>query len=266
MRIARLLASALIVAGIAAEAQVFEGLDLTPKKPPKKTSVSVTLTTPVTGAQLFIDGEDAGALPVAEKVVKAGAHTLKVVRPGYATLEEKVTVAAGKKNEFSYALVATGTAMTLSSTTLGLTAAIDGASAEMLPVTKVVTPGKHTVVVSGLGYANETRTIDAKLGVDVNETFELEVASDRPVAANLEPGPDQDSDLEAELSRKRRATAADTQPFFSRWYVWAGIGAVVVGAAVGVGVAAGAQRPTPLPNTVCGGTCDATIGWPAGLR
>ena len=56
MGLSRPLGLLLIVAGIAAHAQVFEGLDLTPKKKPKA-RVGVTLTVPVPGAQVFIDGE-----------------------------------------------------------------------------------------------------------------------------------------------------------------------------------------------------------------
>ena len=115
----------LIVAGISAHAQVFEGLDLTPKKKPK-TRVSVTLTVPVPGAQVFLDGEAAGEPPLAEKVVKPGEHTLKVERPGYRTIEETITAVASKKTDFSYTLVAVGAVVTIDSSTEGATCSIDG--------------------------------------------------------------------------------------------------------------------------------------------
>ena len=248
----------LIVSGISAHAQVFEGLDLTPKKKPK-TRVSVTLTAPVPGAQVFIDGEASGELPLAEKVVKPGEHTLKVERPGYRTIEETITAVASKKTDFSYTLVAVGAVVTIESTTDGATCAIDGAEPEALPLTKVLAEGKHALVVAADGFKSEQRTIDAALSADFKTSFTLVVGEDRPAQVNLEPL-ERDSDLELELdpSRKEKST-----PLYARWYVWAGVGAVVVGAVVTAVAVTQAPKPTPDPSIVCGGPCDATIGWPA---
>lgn len=257
MVLTRLAGLALIVAGIEANAQVFEGLDLTPKKP-KKTWVSVKLTEPVAGAQLFIDGEAAGELPVVEKVVKAGEHTLKIERPGFSTLEEKVTVVAGKKNELSYTLVATGGVVAVESTNDEASCSIDGAAAEPLPLTKVLPAGKHVLLVRAGGFKDEQRAVEVKAGVDAKEAFTLVALADRPTAVSLEP--EQDNDLEAELGTTKKASSSPS--IFSRWYVWAGIGAVVVGGVVAAVAVSQAPKPTPDPSAVCGGPCDATIGWP----
>lgn len=256
MVLTRLAGLTLIVAGIGAQAQVFEGLDLTPKKP-KKTWVSVKLAEPVSGAQLFIDGEAAGELPVVEKVVKAGEHTLKIERPGFTTLEEKVTAVAGKKNEFSYALVATGGVITIESPNDEASCSIDGAAPEPLPLTKVLPAGKHVLLVRAGGFKDEQRAIEVKAGVDAKEAFTLVAAADRPTAVSLEPEPD--NDLEAELGTKK---AASSPSLFSRWYVWAGIGAVVVGGVVAAVAVSQAPKPTPDPSVVCGGPCDVTINFP----
>lgn len=256
MPLTRLLGLLLIVAGFAASAQTFEGLDLTPKKP-RKTAVGVKLSTPVPGAQVFIDGEPAGEAPVAEKVVKPGDHVIRVERPGFSTIEDKVNLLAGKKQDLTYTLVPTGAVVTIEAAEAGATCSIDNGPAEVLPLTKVLPEGKHLLAVGGLGYKVEKRTIDAKAGVDQKESFTL-VVDDRPVAANLEP-PDKDSDLEVELGRKKKDEAST--PLFSRWYVWAGIGAVVVGGIVTAVAVSQAPRPTPDPSIVCAGPCDATLGW-----
>lgn len=257
MGLSRPLGLLLIVAGISAHAQVFEGLDLTPKKKPK-TRVAVTLTAPVAGAKLFIDGEAAGELPLVEKVVKPGEHTLKVERPGYRTIEETVTAIASKKTDFTFTLVAVGAVVTIEAATEGATCAIDGAEPEALPLTKVLSEGKHALVVAADGFKAETRTIDATLGADLKESFTLLVGEDRPAQVNLEPV-EQDSDLELELSPGQREK---TTPLYARWYVWAGVGAVVAGAVVTALVVTQAPKPTPDPTIVCGGPCDATVGWP----
>jgi len=256
MGLSRLLALLFIVAGIAAHAQVFEGLDLTPKKKPK-TRVAVTLTAPVPGAKLFIDGELA-ELPLVEKVLKPGEHTLKVERPGYRTIEETITAIASKKTDFSFTLVAIGAAVTIESSNAGATCAIDGAEPEALPLTKVLAEGKHVLVVAADGFTSETRTIDATLGTDLTASFTLVVAEDRPAQVNLEP-PERDSDLELELDPGKKDKST---PLYARWYVWAGVGAVVVGAVVTAVAVTQAPKPTPDPGIVCGGPCDATLGWP----
>lgn len=262
MRLARPLGVALIVASFCSHAQVFEGLDLTPKKKARKTGVVVTLTVPVAGAQLVIDGEPPIPLPMEEKTLKPGEHALKVERPGYRTLTETVTIVAAKKNEFSFTLVATGAVVAVESPSEGATGSIDGAPAESLPLSKVLDAGKHDVTVSAQGFKTKTQTVEVVAGADQSLSFTLEAGSDAPVAVDLTP--EGDSDLDLELAGKR--SAKKETPLYARWYVWAGVAAVVVaGVVTGVAVSQ-APKPTPDPTVVCGGPCDATIGWPAGVR
>ncbi|MBM4782356.1 MAG: PEGA domain-containing protein [Archangiaceae bacterium] len=261
MRLARPLGVALIVASFCSHAQVFEGLDLTPKKKARKTGVVVTLTAPVAGAQLIIDGEPPIPLPMEEKTLKPGEHSLKVERPGYRTLTETVTIVAAKKNEFSFTLVATGAVVAVESPTEGATASIDGAPAESLPLSKVLDAGRHEVTVSADGFKAKQQTVEVVAGVDQSISIALVPGTDAPVAVDLTP--DGDSDLDLELAGKR---SAKVTPLYARWYVWAGVAAVVVaGVVTGVAVSQ-APKPTPDPTVVCGGPCDATIGWPAGVR
>lgn len=261
MRLARPLGVALIVASFCSHAQVFEGLDLTPKKKARKTGLVVTLTAPVAGAQLSIDGEPSIPLPMEEKTLKPGEHALKVERPGYRTLTETVTIVAAKKNEFSFTLVATGAVVAMESPSEGATVSIDGSPAEVLPLSKVLDAGKHEVTVSAEGFKAKTQTVEVVAGVDQNLSVALEVGTDKPVAVDLTP--EGDSDLDLELAGKR---SVKETPLYARWYVWAGVAAVVVaGVVTGVAVSQ-APKPTPDPTVVCGGPCDATIGWPAGIR
>jgi hypothetical protein len=55
--------------------------------------------------------------------------------------------------------------------------------------------------------------------------------------------------------------AVSNSPLTSRWYFWAGVGAVVTAAAVGTLVA---TQPQPLDpdRDVCGGQCDVIINRP----
>lgn len=254
----------LIVAGIPAAAQVFEGLDLSPSKP-KKTSISVKLTPPLPGATLTVDDEAPVELPVAEKVLKPGPHTLKVEKPGYRTIEEKVTLVAGKKKDFAFTLEATGGAVTFEANIEGASVTVDGEGLETLPFTKVLAAGPHKVTVVAPGYKTEQRTLDVAAGADRTETFALVAGGDRPTAVNLEP-PDSDSDLDAELDPKKKRAKAAAASGGPSWVLWVGIGLAVVGGAVAAVAITQAPKPTPEPSTVCGGPCDGTLNWPVTLR
>jgi hypothetical protein len=58
-----------------------------------------------------------------------------------------------------------------------------------------------------------------------------------------------------------------SKPWYGRWYVWAGVGAVVAAGTVGAVMATQGSSPEPLTREgVCGGPCDGDIGFPTGVR
>jgi hypothetical protein len=58
--------------------------------------------------ELYIDGVDVGPTPVVRHKVPAGVHTIKVVREGYKTVEDKVQVDAGNTIAKRYTLLPGG--------------------------------------------------------------------------------------------------------------------------------------------------------------
>ncbi|MHB8875119.1 MAG: PEGA domain-containing protein [Myxococcaceae bacterium] len=260
----------LLVAPSGARAQSFEGLDLTEpevKKPRVKarpTELLVQLGKPLAGAKLFIDDAEVGELPLESRPVTPGAHRLKVVRLGYRTLTQQVTALKGKKNAVTVELAPEGAVLTVQSSEAGAECSVDGALSASLPLTVVLTPGKHMLRISKEGFTDETQEVLAELGVDRTVTAELRPAlvADRPAISTviLDPSePDPDLMTERGGAREVRADGPPGPAWYKRWYVWAGVG--VLAAGVTATVVATQPRPVPLDaNTVCGGPCDVIIG------
>ncbi|MHB8879395.1 MAG: PEGA domain-containing protein [Myxococcaceae bacterium] len=245
-----------------AAAQTFIGLD-PPSRTKKPTELLVALDKPVPGARLFIDGVLAGALPMEPKAVSPGRHTVRVERPGYRAVETTVAAARGARNRVSLVLEPEGTLVSIGSAEPGAECSIDGAPAEPLPLVRVVTPGRHGVLVTKDGFEPEVLELQAELGVDATLTAELRpaMASDRPIQGALAPAEEVvDADLGLEHERDRLRAAPRAEP--SRWYIWTGIGVVAAGA-VTAAILASQPRPHPIaPIDVCRGPCDATVGVP----
>ncbi len=108
----------------------------------------------------------------------------------------------------------------------GAMVAVDGQMVGESPVAPVeVPPGSHTVSVNRAGFQPYSRSVEVTLdGVRVN--------------ADLQPDEEEMARL-ADLEDEAREQAEGPKPWYKRWYVWAAAGAVLVGASVAVGVAAG---------------------------
>lgn len=267
MRFARFASFGLVfLLGSAAAAQTFQGLDFSPKKKSKPTTVTVTLGTDVKGARLFIDGKPVGELPREEpQPVTAGKHTVRVERLGYKPWEQKITFARGP-NEVTVVLEPEGGIFAIGANEVGAVCSIDGGAEEPLPLTTVLAPGKHQLRISKAGFAPATVEVEAEAGIERTINAELHaVVADRPGKGSLEP-PERDADLDAERGGAITQVAKDTgEPLYTKWYLWAGVAAAVV-AGVTVAVVATNRPPAPVePTTVCHGPCDVTIGSPTGV-
>ena len=51
---------------------------------------------PIQGARVYLDNEDLGALPVKDRKVAAGVHSLVVTWPGQGEYREQIEVIAGR--------------------------------------------------------------------------------------------------------------------------------------------------------------------------
>src|SRR5207253_2980838 len=106
--------------------------------------------------------------------------------------------------------------------------------------------------------------LSIRAGKDYTSTPNLMPAlamNDRPSKTTLEPRNPNANTAVGGLTTKP-ATAAlhpGETPWYGRWYVWAGAGAVVAAAAGGTVAVVANNGPRLTPDQVCNGPCDATI-------
>ncbi|SET29640.1 PEGA domain-containing protein [Stigmatella erecta] len=227
----------------------------------------------IKGARLFVDSTEVGSLPVDALEVPAGEHTVAVRRPGYADFIRRVPVAAGKTAEVAVSLTPVAGVVAVNSDVASAQVSIDGQPKGPVPLTGIVLkPGSHEIVVSREGFEPDKQRIAVRAGKDYTVTANLRplpgkasapvARTDTPKDTNLlppEPAVATNPSPLAPLPQETEASAS--RPWFKRWYVWAGVGAVVTAAAVGAAVATQGSGGDPLnPDTVCGGQqCDAVI-------
>ncbi len=206
---------------------------LAPLTPSGKTELIVKLAVPVKGAKLFVDDNEVGAFPVQPLTVSPGEHTIAVKRAGYGDFVKKVTVAAGKSTEVVAALEAVAGFLSVTADVPDAQVFLDGSPLGTAPLTEVLLPpGNHEVAVRKEGHRPDVQRLAVRAGKEyqINARLEPEVAvaavtTDRPERTELLPPVTAGPELPIET-----VTQVDEEPLYKKWYVWAGVGAVVVAA------------------------------------
>ncbi|NTX12661.1 PEGA domain-containing protein [Myxococcus sp. CA056] len=220
---------------------------------PVKTELAVFIGGTVRGARLTLDGRDVGVLTPAptQLTVTPGEHTLVVRKPGYAEYTRRLDVKEGTQTEVKVALEATmGFARALADVA-GTVVLVDDVEVGTVPLSDILLkPGSREIEFRAEGYKSHVHNINVLAGTNYELTGRMRPAVDTGLASNTaragdsprtppvldpstsmpdEPNPalsfDNDSpDVEVESSSK---------PWYGRWYVWAGVGAVVAAGTVG---------------------------------
>jgi len=225
----------------------------------------------IKGARLFVDNKDVGSLPLPGPFpVEAGEHSLVVRRPGYAEFSRRVTVQQGKPTEVSVTLEAVAGVVTVLADVSGASVSLNGQDKGQVPLNGLVLkPGSYEIVVSKAGYQPDKKNLNVRPGKDYTVSVNLRPAetaptfvagnTDAPTNPQLTPNPPPAAQTPQIPLKQEEPRVSASQPWFKRWYVWAGVG-VVAAAAAGAVVATQGGSVTPLDaNTVCGGPCDGTI-------
>lgn len=126
------------------------------------------------GARVFVDGDPVGSVPAVLRNVKAGSHTIKVVRLGYLSFEESVTVAAGKTTEVQADLLPISGVLKISSPVKGTQLLVDGKNLGALPYEGEVQVGKRTIEVRKDGYQTYKQVLSVAAGNDYVLTATLQ--------------------------------------------------------------------------------------------
>ncbi|WP_375767217.1 PEGA domain-containing protein [Archangium gephyra] len=229
----------------------------------KKTELLVKMNGSVRGARFFLDEQELGAMPKGPIEVDPGEHVVAVRKSGYRDFSRRITAKEGELTELGVLLEPTAGFVSVKADVAGARVLINGEDKGAAPLDNVMLPaGSYEIVVQREGFRPESQRIAVRAGkeytVDVNLRPEAIAQSDKPRAPVLTPSAvSQPSPL-----TQQPVAEVSSRPLTSRWYFWAGVGAVVTAAAVGT-VMATQQQPLD-PNKVCGGTCDGVINRPAG--
>lgn len=244
-----------------------------------KTELLVKLPSGFKGAQLFVDGKDMGQVTGGAVEVAPGEHTVLLKRVGYADFTKKVTVTAKQVTEVAASMEPVAGVLAATVDPADAEIFVDGQKVGVGQVKDLaLIPGNRVVTFKKAGMQEEKRELSVKPGKDYPLAVTMKPAAaatttivaqnvDRPEQTNI-TNPNVTTTETAVPMEEPGVEAEGDTPMYKRWYVWAGIGAVVAGAAAGaiaVSQNGNATNGGVQPNTVCGGDCDGTINWP-GLR
>jgi hypothetical protein len=240
-----------------------------PMAPAKKVELVVKLNGDVKGARLFIDGKPSGSLPLTAPLeLDEGEYTIVVRRAGFAEFSRRVKLEAGKPGEVPVTLEAVAGVVAVNADVPGASVAIDGQPRGQVPLTGILLkPGSHDFLFTQKGYESTTKTVDVKAGKDYNVVANMKPAPEAVAVVDAPKNPDLDlpdntlkPGPQVPPLTQDVPAVSESQPWFKRWYVWAGVGAVVTAAAVGTVMATqNGAGPALTREDVCGGPCDGSI-------
>lgn len=201
-----------------------------PKKP---TTGFVVVYSTTVGASILIDGKKVATVPHEESLpVEPGTRTVVLEKRGFSRFELPVDVKKGKTVEVEADLIASDGILRV------LTTNVEGASVQVnkevlgkTPFDGLVPAGQHMLRVSKEGYRDTVRKLDVMAGEPIDLVLELEKLA--PVA----------------VAQTETPRVVDEGPeFYETWWFWTITGAVVAGAAVGVGVALAPADQVTAPS------------------
>jgi serine/threonine protein kinase len=133
-----------------------------PKPPPVVPMGELDLTSKPEGATVTIDGESVGTTPWLGELTE-GEHRLRLSRPGYSPVEQRIAVSAGETLKQSLQLTPRqrNVEVTISANP-GTEIYVDGESAGKIPpnVNLTLSTGRHTIRYVIADYAEHQETVD----------------------------------------------------------------------------------------------------------
>lgn len=186
------------------------------------------------GAEVFIDGENVGSIPLPEKVrIAAGEHSVKVSKRGHTQHLEVVAVKARQTVTVEADLMALSGVLRVEANVPDARVFVDDDYVGDAPIEQEVEPGARHLRVTHSGYYDFEQDIEVIAGEETAVTAELE-EEPAPIATPVE----------------RR--------WYEQWWVWTIVGAVVVTAAIAIPV--GISQQSDYCADVAGWeSCDVAI-------
>ena len=184
------------------------------------------------GAEVFVDAELVGTLPLEPLALPVGEHSLRVSRPGFTEFTDVVFIAARRETVIEVDLMPVSMALTVETTPSGAQVFVDGRFSGAAPVEIDLLEGEHSLRVVATGYEDALRTVQARAGAAETERIELVALPE-----------------EVQLA----AIGAEPPTWYERPWTWIAVGgaALVVAAVVVILVAVTADEPSELER-FCG--------------
>lgn len=125
------------------------------------------------GAEVYVDAELIGTMPLEPIELTAGEHTLRVTRPGYTELTEVVRIRPRRETTIEVSLLPISMVLSVVTEPEGAQLFVDGRFSGETPLEIDLLEGEHSIRVTRAGYQEVVRTIQARAGQ--NEVLELEL-------------------------------------------------------------------------------------------
>ena len=194
----------------AASAPVAPGLT-----PPPAAPTTFAMVGAPPGSEVMIDGKALGVTPLAPRTqVTPGAHQIKVTRRGFTSYTRDFTAYAGRMILIEVDLVPVAMLVRVRASVEGSQVFVDEELRGDAPLELELRPGTHQVVVRRTNFQDQSWTLTAVAGEELEHDFQLE--------------------LQPEQRRKERAAQPQERRFYTRWWVWtlAAVGAVGIASAI----------------------------------
>lgn len=193
-----------------------------------------------TGAEVFIDGERIGEVPIEAPVpLPPGEHSVKVSKRGFTQHLEVVAIKMRKTTVLEADLLALSGVLRVESDVDGARVFIDDDYVGDTPIDREVEPGSRVLKLELLGYHDYERTVEVVAGEETEVEVELERLPPEEDPTIVEP--------------------AGPRPLHEQWWFWTAIGVVVVGVAVAVPLAVLGSNGDYCNQRAGWGSCDDAI-------
>jgi hypothetical protein len=174
------------------------------------------------GAEVFVDAEQVGTLPMDPLELDPGNHTIRVSRGGFTEFTDVFRIRPRMETVVVVEMMAISMALTVTTAPEGVQVFVDGEYAGETPLELELDEGEHSIRLKKFGYHDMVQQVQAVAGQDDSLELALEALPQEELEALTTPPP---------------------TPWYGKPWVWAVIGGGVVAAALVAVIVFVATRP-----------------------
>ena len=186
---------------------------------------TVVVRSSSTGAEVWIDGQHVGDVPMALPLaLRPGPHTIKVSLAGHADFLDSFSVKSGKDRVLEIDLLPVAGVLRASARPPEAIVVVDGRQVGSVPYQGELEPGKRVVELRAAGHGAQRSDLEVEAG----QVYAID-ATLIPLPAPEAMGP---------------------TPWYGEWWVWAGAAAVVAAGVTVALVVSGDDAPPDPPYII----------------